>query len=174
MPRRPVKNPRNKTNTGHLWKPGVSGNPAGKPRGTKQITDEIREVFSMLLQSKLPELEEWLTRAAQRDPIKAADMLIRISERFVPMLSRTEITGAEGEAFAPITINLPNIPQINLGESSATSLLTSPAEEVKELREGTPAEIPLFLPELLDPQPFREGSPAEDQGDSREIPSDKL
>jgi hypothetical protein len=149
----------------------VSGNPAGKPRGTKQITDEIREVFSMLLQSKLPELEEWLTRAAQRDPIKAADMLIRISERFVPMLSRTEITGAEGEAFAPITINLPNIPQINLGESSATSLLTSPAEEVKELRDGTPAEIPLFLPELLDPQPLREGSPAED---SREIPSDKL
>jgi hypothetical protein len=85
----------------------------------------------MLLQSKLPELEDWLTRAAQRDPIKAADMLIRISERFVPMLSRTEITGAEGTAFSPITINLPNIPKVSIGEGTASTLLTSPAEEVK-------------------------------------------
>ena len=170
MPRRPVKNP-GKSNNPNLWKPGQSGNPAGKPRGTKQITDEIREVFSLLLQSKLPELEDWLSRAAQRDPIKAADMLIRISERFLPMLSRTEITGAEGTAFSPITINLPNIPKVSLGEGTASTLLTSPAEEVKALGEGTStglSELPVFLSE---PLPRGEGAPAED---SREFPLDKL
>jgi hypothetical protein len=169
MPRRPVKNP-GKSNNPNLWKPGQSGNPAGKPRGTKQITDEIREVFSLLLQSKLPELEDWLSRAAQRDPIKAADMLIRISERFLPMLSRTEITGAEGTAFSPITINLPNIPKISLGEGAPVIPLDSP----RELGEGTStglSELPVFLPELLDSLPRGEGAPAED---SREFPEDKL
>jgi hypothetical protein len=166
MPRRKPK---------HAFVPGQSGNPNGRPHGSvNEINNSIRTAFAMLLHNQLPNLEEWLTRAAQRDPYKAADLMLRISERFTPSLSRTEITGAEGQAFTPITINLPNIPKVSIGESSATSLLTSPAEEVKTLREGTPAEIPLFLPELLDSQPVREGSPAEDQGDSREIPSDKL
>jgi len=156
MPRRPRKKPIERPS--HLWEPGQSGNPAGKPRGTKQITDEIREVFSLLLQSKLPELEDWLSRAAQRDPIKAADMLIRISERFLPMLSRTEITGAEGQAFSPITINLPNIPKISLGEAAPTRSLDLPA---KELGEGSLTEIPMFLPDREVPLEFREAAPAE-------------
>jgi hypothetical protein len=166
MPRRPPK---------HAIKKGQVLNPNGRPVGSKnEINEKIRFMFAQLLHNQLPNLEEWLIRAAQRDPLKAADLMLRISERFTPALSRTEITGPDGQAFTPITINLPNIPKVSLGESSASTLLTSPAEEVKTLREGTPAEIPLFLPELLDSQPVREGSPAEDQGDSREIPSDKL
>ena len=125
----------------------------------------------MILENKLPELEEWLTRAAHKDPLKTADLLLRISERFTPSLSRTEITGAEGTAFSPITINLPNIPKISLGESSPTTLLTSPAEEVKELGEGTPAMIPMFLPERKEISDLSEGAPAEDP---RENPLDKL
>ena len=119
-------------------------------------------MFAQLLHNQLPNLEEWLIRAAQRDPLKAADLMLRISERFTPALSRTEITGPDGEAFTPITINLPNIPKIHLGEATASSLLTSPAEEVKELREGAPTMIPMFLPELSDSQPIREGAPTED------------
>jgi hypothetical protein len=165
MPRRKPK---------HGFQPGVSGNPAGKPPGTTNkivIAERVREAFSQLLDNNVDKLEEWLYAAAKKDPVKALDLWVRISERFVPMLSRTEITGKDGEAFSPITINLPNIPRINLGESSPTTLLTSPAEEVKELREAAPTMIPMFLPELLDSKPIGEGAPEEDL---REFPLDKL
>lgn len=175
MPRRPVKNP--KPNPG--FKPGQSGNINGRPKGSvNEINQQIREAFAMLLHSQLPNLEEWLIRAAQRDPLKAADLMLRISERFTPSLSRTEITGAEGQAFTPITINLPNIPKISLGEGSPTTLLTSPAEEVKELGEGTPAMIPVFLPEREVIPDIGEGAPAEDPEEGweglRENPFNKL
>lgn len=169
MPRRKPK---------HAWKEGQSGNPNGRPIGsTNQINNEIRDAFAMLLQSQIPNLQDWLNRAAQRDPIKALDLFTKISERFVPSLQRTEITGAEGVPFSPITINLPNIPKINLGEGAPTTLLTSPAEEVKAIGEGTPAMIPVFLPEREEIQDLGEGTPAdpeEDWGELRETPFNKL
>ena len=160
MPRRKPK---------HLYEPGQSGNPNGRPVGAGNkivIAERVREAFSQLLDNNVDKLEEWLYAAAKKDPVKALDLWVRISERFVPMLSRTEITGRDGEAFSPITINLPNIPKISLGEGYPTTLLTSPAEEVKELGEGSSTGLsgmPMFLPQSL---PIREGSPAED---SREI-----
>jgi hypothetical protein len=94
----------------------------------------------MLLHSQLPQLEDWLTRAAQKDPIKAADLMLRISERFLPSLSRTEITSADGQAFTPITINLPSIPQFTIGGgASAESLTLPPGEDLKELPEPQPS-----------------------------------
>lgn len=139
MPRRPKKLP------DHLFKPGQSGNPAGRLVGSKNaINEEIRQAFSLLLYNQLPNLEAWLEAAAKKDPIKAADLMLRVSERFLPSLQRTEITGAEGQAFTPITINLPSIPQFNvptsIGEAAPTALISSPAEEVKALGEGTPTE----------------------------------
>ena len=165
MPRRPVKNPRN-----HGFQPGVSGNPAGKPPGATNkivIAERVREAFSQLLDNNVDKLEEWLYAAAKKDPVKALDLWVRISERFVPMLSRTEITGKDGEAFSPITINLPNIPKVSIGEGAPVLPLDSP----RALSEGTStglSELPLFLSE---PLPRGEGAPAED---SREFPLDKL
>ena len=96
----------------------------------------------MLLHNQLPNLEAWLEAAAKKDPIKAADLMLRISERFLPSLQRTEITGAEGQAFTPITINLPALPTINvatsIGEGAPIPLPASPEEEPKMLGEGTP------------------------------------
>lgn len=126
----------------------------------------------MILENKLPELEEWLTRAAERDPLKTADLLLRISERFTPSLSRTEITGAEGQAFTPITINLPNIPKINLGEGAPTTLLTSPAEEVKAIGEGTSTGFPMFLPEKEVIQDLSEGAPGGHYGHRQSVVSE--
>jgi hypothetical protein len=121
----------------------------------------------MLLQSQIPNLQDWLDRAAKKDPIKALDLFTKISERFIPALSRTEVTGAEGVPFAPITINLPNIPKVSIGEGAPVLPLDSP----RELGEGTStglSELPVFLSE---PLPRGEGAPAED---SREFPLDKL
>ena len=173
MPRRPVK---------HGFQPGVSGNPAGKPPGTTNkivIAERVREAFSQLLDNNVDKLEEWLIAAAKKDPVKALDLWVRISERFVPMLSRTEITGKDGEAFTPITINLPNIPSISIGEGTPTMIGegdTLPTEQTSRnlvLGEGTPAFV-LPKPQLSEnqlrdlremgmvpPDSLSEGTPAE-------------
>ena len=69
----------------------------GRPRGSKnKITEEIREAFQMVLENKLPDLERWLQQTAQEDPAKAIDLLLKLSNRFLPELSRQELTGADG------------------------------------------------------------------------------
>ena len=166
MPRRKPK---------HAFVPGQSGNPNGRPHGSvNEINNSIRTAFAMLLHNQLPNLEAWLEAGAKRDPLKTADLLLRISERFTPSFSRTEITGAEGLPFTPITINLPNIPKVSLGEGAPVLPLDSP----REIGEGSLAEIPMFLPDREKIPDFREGAPTEDPGEAwgelRENPFNKL
>ena len=73
-------------------------NRKGRPKGSPNvITEEIRKAYAMVLENKLPDLERWITQVSHDDPAKAADLLMKLSERFLPMLARTEITGAGGE-----------------------------------------------------------------------------
>lgn len=76
--------------------PNINRN--GRPKGSpNKISEEIREAYAMVLQNKLPDLERWITQVSHDDPARAADLLMRLSERFLPMLARTEITGKDGE-----------------------------------------------------------------------------
>lgn len=73
-------------------------NRSGRPKGSKnRISEEIKEAFAGLLENNLEQYEQWLLRVAADDPGKALDLALKISERFVPMLSRQEITGKDGE-----------------------------------------------------------------------------
>jgi hypothetical protein len=45
----------------------------------------------------MEELEAWLDRIAETDPKGAMELYIKISERFVPKLTQTQLTGAEGQ-----------------------------------------------------------------------------
>jgi len=93
-----------------------------------EINAQVKQAFAMLLHSQLPNMEKWLAEGAKRDPLKTADLMLRISERFTPSLSRQEISGPNGEAFTPITINIPtfHLPK---------------ADTVIEIGEGASAEI---------------------------------
>ena len=75
--------------------PNINRN--GRPKGAaNRITEELKEAFAMLLENNLEQYQIWLAQVAENDPAKALDLAIRISERFVPMLSRQEVTGKDG------------------------------------------------------------------------------
>ncbi len=80
------------------FKPGESGNPAGRPKGSaNKITEELKEAFALVLEERLPDLNRWIGQVAQDDPAKAIDLLIKLSTRFLPELARTELTGKDGQ-----------------------------------------------------------------------------
>lgn len=85
-------------------------NREGRPVGSKnKITEEIRAAFQLVLENKLPDLERWIQQTAQDDPAKAVDLLIKLSNRFVPELSRQELTGADGaELFKSLKFDFGN------------------------------------------------------------------
>ena len=107
-----------------------------------EVNEKIRYMFAQLLNNQLPNLEQWLIEGAKRDPLKTADLLLRISERFTPSLSRTEITGVDGQPFSAITINLPtiNVPTPILGEGASVIPIQSHVAGALESGEGSLAE----------------------------------
>ena len=66
---------------------------AGKPRKTVQ---EIRDAFQMLVESNLDNMFKWISQVGEKDPAKATALLADLSERVLPKISRSEITGKDG------------------------------------------------------------------------------
>jgi len=80
---------------------GAILNPKGRTKGTQnEMTKDIKEAFKNLVECNLENMTKWLERVAKDDPKNALDMVIKLSERFVPALSRTEITGKDGDALS--------------------------------------------------------------------------
>ena len=75
--------------------PNINRN--GRPKGSRNvITQKIEEQFANVLDNKLEEVERWIQHTAQENPAKAVELLIKLSERFLPALNRTELTGKDG------------------------------------------------------------------------------
>jgi len=74
--------------------------------GPNKSTKIMKEAFAALVEQNLPRMNELLDRVAEEDPHKALDLIIKLSERFVPALARTEVTGADGtDIFESIKFN---------------------------------------------------------------------
>ena len=82
-------------------------NREGRPQGSmNKHTRLIKEAFGMLLQDNLDNLALWLTQVAEKDPKAALEVVMRMSERFVPKLSQQAITDAEGgDIFKNVSFN---------------------------------------------------------------------
>lgn len=71
-----------------------------------KATKEIKEAFAMLLSNNLDEMAVWLQNVADNDPKAAMELMIKLSERFVPKLSQQAITDAEGgDLFKSVSFN---------------------------------------------------------------------
>jgi hypothetical protein len=81
------------------WKgPEDAINRDGRKKGSmNRYTKQVKEAFGLLLEGNLENLSIWLAQVAADDPKAALDIMMRMSERFVPKLKQTEITGADGE-----------------------------------------------------------------------------
>lgn len=81
------------------YKPGESGNPAGRPKGSmNHYTKKAKEAFAMLLDDNLDNLSIWLSQVAADDPKEALKIVMALSERFVPKLSQQQLTDGDGES----------------------------------------------------------------------------
>jgi hypothetical protein len=87
---------------------GQSGNPNGRPPGIGNATSEsIKATFGALLAGHEDKLSEALEQVYEKSPAEFLKFWIEISTRFVPQVSRQEVTGKDGEDFKPINIILP-------------------------------------------------------------------
>jgi hypothetical protein len=85
-----------KNGKGHFTK----GNSYGRGRGKgtpNKTTAEIREAYQKLVDDNLDNMKVWLERVAEDDPNKALDMMLKLSEYFIPKLARQELTGPDGK-----------------------------------------------------------------------------
>jgi hypothetical protein len=91
--------------------PRYGGRQKGKPN---KATADAREAFRMVYERRLDDLDRWLIELAEgiecvhflsdgtkckymeRNPGKAAELLIKMAEHFVPKLNRTEHVGEGG------------------------------------------------------------------------------
>lgn len=80
------------------FKPGESGNPEGRKKGSQnKYTKQTKEAFGMLLEGNLDNLSTWLEAVAADDPKEALKIIMALSERFVPKLSQQQLTDGDGE-----------------------------------------------------------------------------
>jgi len=74
------------------FKKGESGNPEGRPPGAKDKTNkEIREAYQELIEGNLSNIETWLNQVAAKDPARAIELLLRLSEFILPKIKTIDL-----------------------------------------------------------------------------------
>ena len=72
---------------------GQSGNPMGRPKGSiDNDTRQIRQAYQMLVEDNLDNLTGWLSQLGKESPEKAFNLMLKMSEYFLPKLSRKEVS----------------------------------------------------------------------------------
>ena len=93
--------------------PGNNYNPKGRGKTPNAVTAQIKQTFANILEGREEELAQSLDKLRDTNPKAFLELFIKISERFVPAVTRTEHQFDEG--FSPIKIVIPEKPEDNEG-----------------------------------------------------------
>ena len=64
----------------------------GREKGTpNKSTKEIRDTFKNILNSNIDNLDVWIKKVAEKNPEKAVNILLKISEFILPKLNKIEV-----------------------------------------------------------------------------------
>jgi len=81
-----------------MFKKGESGNLSGRPQGAKdKAQKDIKEAFQSLVEGNLTNIETWLNEVAAKDPGKAIELLLKLSEFILPKIKAIELKGTINE-----------------------------------------------------------------------------
>lgn len=98
-------------NRNHLFQPGQSGNPAGRPKGSaNQTTVMIRELFASILETEQDNFRDALERLRVESPKDYVQVMTKLSQKFLPDMTTTILQNADGSNIEPIQIILPPNP----------------------------------------------------------------
>jgi hypothetical protein len=70
----------------------------GRPVGVgNKTTTQIQEAYQKLLEDNLDNMTLWLGKIAEKDPARATELMLKLSEYILPKLARQEVVGNDGE-----------------------------------------------------------------------------
>lgn len=76
----------------------------GRKKGTpNKSTKETRETFKKVLNDNLDNLDVWLNKVADKNPEKAINILLKISEFIIPKLNKIEVEETPKDEFENMT-----------------------------------------------------------------------
>lgn len=79
---------------------GESGNLNGRPQGAKgKIQTDIKQAFQSLVEGNLMNIETWLNEVAAKDPAKALDLILKLSEFVLPKIKSVQLDAKINEPF---------------------------------------------------------------------------
>ena len=89
--------------------PGNNANPNGRPKGTPNRTTMIvRDLFANILENEQENFKAALEQLRISSPKDYVQVMTKLSQRFLPEMTRSEITGLDGEPLNPVNIILPS------------------------------------------------------------------
>jgi len=89
--------------------PGNNANPSGRPVGAvNKTTAIVRKLFADILESEQENFKAALEQLRISSPKDYVQVMTKLSQRFLPEMTRSEITGLDGEPLNPVNIILPS------------------------------------------------------------------
>jgi hypothetical protein len=88
--------------------PGQSGNPQGKLPGTaNKTTVMVRNLFAQILEDEQENFKEALETLRTTNPKEYVQVMTKLSQRFLPEMTATALSNADGSNIEPVQIILP-------------------------------------------------------------------